>query len=730
MRNRRFYKPVLGCLVLVFLCCTSAVQTSMNKSRVDMELTRVTPLENAPPALVFTTVALGGFRGLISNVLWMRANKLQEESKFFEMVQLADWITKLQPHYSQVWRIQAWNMTYNISVKFPNRDDKWHWIMSGVKLLRDEGIQYNPHEPALYEELCYFLYHKMGGTSDLAHLNFKNRWAWEWHNILNLYEVHLVTEGTAFDLPTSGESSLFILKTDKGLHFRVFGNEGQMILDSGEKAFPEKQNEFARLNVNLGRLWEEPALTVGHKAAILGAITAITGLTLQNGNGFPDYGSIIPWKPRMADFPNATAIPRTGINEVIVARITNGVDNSSLHFRVFDGAEKMVLDFAAEDLESRSAELAELRVYLEPLWDKDKLSENQESEFLDHALVFLSDQIKIIPQSAAAIESERTMRKLNKMDVRLMKTVDEKYGPLDWRLPETHAIYWAMDGMRKAHAPSVLPLRRIIYQSMQLASRRGKVIENKALGKLEFGPNVRIIPKANATYLQMMTEDPERIEHISQGHRNFLFRAVRDLYLNGQREDADTWFQYGKEVYEDFIVMEGDDIDTFVLWNLGEDLNALNPDDFHNMIKGFIQTAYYDMARGEESGYQGRIATAKLVRDKYMYWIKNPGMKNIFEGRVLPELYEIETEVLKELFDPESNIHLELLAVWETRVPNLDARLGRTSEDDKTVSNGKSAGAARPGSGTTPTALPNVSPDRPNTSPGSNTAKPGKDVPP
>jgi hypothetical protein len=322
------------------------------------------------------------------------------------------------------------------------------------------------------------------------------------------------------------------------------------------------------------------------------------------------------------------------------------------------------------------------------------------------------------------------MRKLNKMDVRLMKTVDEKYGPLDWRLPETHAIYWAMDGMRKAHAQSVLPLRRIIYQSMQLASRRGKVIENKALGKLEFGPNVRVIPKANATYLQMMTEDPERIEHISQGHRNFLFRAVRDLYLNGQREDADTWFQYGKEVYEDFIVMEGDDIDTFVLWNLGEDLTALNPDDFHNMIKGFIQTAYYDMARGEESGYQGRIATAKLVRDKYMYWIKNPGMKNIFEGRVLPELYEIETEVLKELFDPESNIHLELLAVWETRVPNLDARLGRTSEDDKTVSNGKSAGAARPGSGTTPTALPNVSPDRPNTSPGSNTAKPGKDVPP
>ena len=39
------------------------------------------PLENAPPMLAFTTVALGGFRGLISNALWMRANELQQEGR-------------------------------------------------------------------------------------------------------------------------------------------------------------------------------------------------------------------------------------------------------------------------------------------------------------------------------------------------------------------------------------------------------------------------------------------------------------------------------------------------------------------------------------------------------------------------------------------------------------------------------------------------------------------------
>ncbi len=81
----------------------------------------MTPLEKRAAVLAFTTVALGGFRGLISNALWMRANELQEEDKFFEMAQLADWITKLEPYFPQVWLFQAWNMAYNISVQVQGR---------------------------------------------------------------------------------------------------------------------------------------------------------------------------------------------------------------------------------------------------------------------------------------------------------------------------------------------------------------------------------------------------------------------------------------------------------------------------------------------------------------------------------------------------------------------------------------------------------------------------------
>ena len=696
MRNRVYYKPALGCLVVLLLLFTSAVQTSMNESRVEMKLTRVTPLENAPPALVFTTVALGGFRGLISNILWIRANKLQQESKYFEMVQLADWITRLQPHFSQVWRIQAWNMTYNISIKFPNKDDKWHWIMAGVKLLRDEGIRYNPHNPALYEELCYFFYHKMGGTSDLAHLNFKNRWAWMWHNILNLHDIRLIPEGGLEDLPESGANTLIILRTDKGLHFRVFDGAGLMTLDKPEKEFSGHTDELIQLKAHLAELWEQSNITAARKTDVLSLVTLITRLALQNGNGFPDYGALVAYEPRLLTLSAGDLLPRVGFNELCIVRASDDADNVDISFRVFNGKGEKALDLPAAELRGKDVELAEFLALLEPLWDRKKLKRAEERQIIDQASVLLERVVTIEPQTRAAIEAERTIREENKMDVRLMKTVDDDYGPLDWRMPETHAIYWAMDGMRMAHTKKVLPLRRIIYQSMQLASRRGKVIENKALKKLEFGPNVRIIPKANATYLQMKEEDPEREEHISQGHRNFLLRAVRDLYLNAQREDAIKWFEYAQEVFPDFVLHEGDDIDTFVLYYLAEDIEALNPNDFRNMIKGFIQTAYYDMARGEGDGFRGRMATAKMVRDKYQYWIDKPGLKNIQGGRALPSLYDIETEVLKELFDPASNIYPELLAVWETMVPNLDERIGRTEEGEETEAGEKADSPSGP----------------------------------
>ena len=177
--SARLKKTLLLVLAAGLLVGVSRVQRVLNRDRERLGLTRVAPLENAPPVLAFTTVALGGFRGLIVNALWIRASEMQDEDKFFEMAQLADWITKLEPHFVQVWLNQAWNMAYNISVKFKDFPDRWRWVQRGISLLRDDGLRFNPNDVLIHRELAWFFQHKMGQNLDDANMYYKQEWSKE-----------------------------------------------------------------------------------------------------------------------------------------------------------------------------------------------------------------------------------------------------------------------------------------------------------------------------------------------------------------------------------------------------------------------------------------------------------------------------------------------------------------------------------------------------------------------
>jgi len=182
--NPRVKTILLLLFATALLFSSGQVQKSLNRDRDTLGLTHAAVLENAPPVLAFTTVALGGFRGLISNFLWMRANDLQQDDKFFEAAQLADWITKLEPTFTQVWLFQGWNMAYNISVKFKENgpgdySDRWRWVERGIELLRDDGLRYNPNSILIYRELGWFFQHKMGANLDDGNMFYKREWAAE-----------------------------------------------------------------------------------------------------------------------------------------------------------------------------------------------------------------------------------------------------------------------------------------------------------------------------------------------------------------------------------------------------------------------------------------------------------------------------------------------------------------------------------------------------------------------
>ncbi len=137
----------------------------INSQRREMKLISNEPLENAPPSLAFATVAMGAFRGLVVDILWMRAEQLKEEGQFFDAKQLAEWITTLQPRFAAVWDFHSWNMAYNISVAIPETqpDERWRWVRNGYELLRDQGIEINPKSVLLHRQLGFIFQHKITG---------------------------------------------------------------------------------------------------------------------------------------------------------------------------------------------------------------------------------------------------------------------------------------------------------------------------------------------------------------------------------------------------------------------------------------------------------------------------------------------------------------------------------------------------------------------------------------
>ncbi len=475
----RLQKILLGILAVLLLLGASQVQRTLNVDRDRLGLSRVAPLEDAPPVLVFTTVALGGFRGLISNALWMRATELQDQDKFFEMVQLADWITKLEPHFVQVWAVQAWNMAYNISVKFKDFSDRWRWVQRGIELLRDQGLRYNPNELILYRELGWFFQHKMGANLDDAHYYYKIHWAEDMAKVL--------------------------------------------------------------------------------------------------GGGRPDFDALIH--------------PKTPEDE----------------------------------------------------------------------------------------ERARVLREKYKMDPAVMKQADDEYGPLEWRLPEASAIYWASAGLERAREnptktskDDILMLKRMIWQSLLLAMHRGRLVLNPYGGPPDFSPNLDIIPKLNAAFEEAIRDDEKDREVIRSAHRNALRDAVYFLYEFNRQAEAARWYRYIAEHYPDKQMLDDrpDSLpakmtyDQYAIARIQEDIGESDPKRIRAVLQGMLRQSFVSLAMGEDDQAAGLMLMAQRVLDAYKVRTTGSG------ARVnLPPLEEMEKLVLRDLLDPENGLPLAARNVIISKIP-------------------------------------------------------------
>lgn len=106
--------------------------------------------------------ALGGFRAVIADLLWIQGHSAWERTEWGRMVRIFDTVTSLQPRALLFWDNSAWHMAYNASVAAREdpqqprealriKAEREYWKVGEDFLLR--GIQNNPDRALLFDRL-------------------------------------------------------------------------------------------------------------------------------------------------------------------------------------------------------------------------------------------------------------------------------------------------------------------------------------------------------------------------------------------------------------------------------------------------------------------------------------------------------------------------------------------------------------------------------------------------
>ncbi|MBT6449433.1 MAG: hypothetical protein HOK62_01760 [Verrucomicrobiales bacterium] len=293
----------------------------------------------------------------------------------------------------------------------------------------------------------------------------------------------------------------------------------------------------------------------------------------------------------------------------------------------------------------------------------------------------------INPPNEEVAARVRELRKKYRLDPREIKAVAIKYGrttlpngktvdALDWRIPETHSIYWAYLGLKRcSHNPSrekaLRKLERIIYQSMMYAFERGKLNWNPFGNRYEFQdvtgaggssrevmnlnaswstiPNLDITAKAHEAYEEMIKQAQEsRGENIAStfgtAHFNFLRRAANWFYYYNREEEARQWLMVCAKLYPDKVRFypgydfENDtlNLDEFVRYKLEEDVKRGNFDKTQALFTGLLIRHFTLLGEGDAEESDIALGMAKEVVDRY-----NARFANAKENRVSLPPFEV-----------------------------------------------------------------------------------------
>ncbi len=438
----------------------------IDRFQASTNLNRMINNPDIPASLSIVTFALGPLRGVVVDALWWRAIQQQDKGEFFDALQLADWITKLQPTYASVWAFHGWNMAYNIAHNFAAQEERWNWILRAITLLRDEGLSYNPDNTIIRHELARIFYDRIGGKTDPGAEYFKNQWA-------------------------------FLMMT---------------YFDDGDR------QELAKL--------------------------------AKGARSIDELKS------------------RPGVDKYAAALASRGVD---------------IFDFEKNPPQ--------------PGWyDVDLPTEVMDSAALEIYYAY----------KRRKIEDEL------KLDVDRLIFIDEEYGPLDWRLHQAHAIYWAAEDHFEEFMTTGVNYAQIVRQSMMESFYEGKLFYNREKNIITRTNNLEIIEKVHEFVEYLLHHQFSK--HVDLMHKTFLESAVTILYsYNNDRLARELYGHYS----EDYLKNSPIPYETFIIQNLTKTLSSGASRNTGSLIETALYQSFHWIDIGDADRSNGFFNLATLMWQRH-----------------------------------------------------------------------------------------------------------------
>ncbi|MCW8129416.1 MAG: hypothetical protein KIS92_03450 [Planctomycetota bacterium] len=550
-----------------FVTLASTLMPGINAQREALNLT-VDPkvMENLPPEIAFTQAALGSFRGLAVDYLWIRLQQLKDQGKHYEAMELSRWITKLQPRFVSVWDFHAWNMAYNVSEAVRTPEEKWRWVQAGIRLLRDEGIPLNASSPKLYEVLAWIYFHKIGKYSTFAQDYYKLRHAMEWHELLGAMPKGSAQAAVDWFRPIAEAPPSFEQLLAK---YPDLARQAEALKEMNLKPDRELLYQIVFLQADAGMADAEGNL-----------VGAVEGSKLT-----PEGAKLMAW-----------------MKEPAIA-------------------------------EERAALLAFVRA--------------------------------------------RILREEYHMDPAFMLELHQSLGPIDWRHPAAHTVYWSLLGARKtAERPGVdlydlMSADRMVVSGLKDLVFGGSVSFDPITNYYSLIPEPLLLDAYEKAYMeaqQRLNKGAQYEGALRENYRGFLMQAVSMAYFYGSQEMAQRYYAKLREEFGH----KGDytrPIESFVMSELlkgNERLETVKP-----AIQGFLYRAFeqgYSAGRGDLA--KRFLTFAKQLYDHFQELQRNAGVS--FVKQDLPPFPAVVADAARQYLLDAALPHRVRARVW--RMLPLDLR--------------------------------------------------------